>query len=82
MKDKRVTPILSAEVFDESDKMIDKYNIEMVEGDYAEDYSMPEAGPAPYVRYFLPVVDGVKELFTGDLIATGVSGEYWVVDKL
>lgn len=82
MKDKRVTQSLSAEVFDESDKMIDKYNIKMVEGDYADDYSMPEAGPAPYVRYFMPRVDGVEETFAGDMIATGIAGEHWVIEKL
>ena len=49
----RKTATIKAEQFDGSEEMADKYDIEVVEGDYAEDYSMPEAGPAPYFRYFL-----------------------------
>lgn len=75
----RKTGTIKAEQFDGSNEMIDKYHIEMVEGDYAEDYSMSEAGPAPYARYFLTRVDGDKEISAGDWIATGVDGEHWVI---
>ena len=71
------TATIKAEQFDGSDKMVDKYDIEVVEGDYAEDYSMSEAGPAPYVRYFMP--SGYNEIYVGDWIATGVKGEHWPI---
>ena len=75
----RKTGTIKAEQFDGSDEMSNEYHIEMVEGDYAEDYSMPEAGPAPYVLYFLTRVDEIKEISVGDWIATGVNGEYWPI---
>lgn len=58
--------IVNAEQFDGSDEMVDKYDIKMVEGDYADDYSMPEAGPAPYFRYFMP--SGYNEISVGDWV--------------
>jgi len=73
----RKTATIKAEQFDGSDEMADKYNIEVVEGDYAEDYSMPEAGPAPYFRYFL--ASGYNEIYIGDWIATGVNGKHWQI---
>lgn len=73
----RKTATIKAEKFDGSNEMVDKYNIEVVEGDYADDYGMPEAGPAPYFRYFMP--SGYNEIYTGDWIATGVSGEHWTI---
>ena len=75
----RKTGTIKAEQFDGSDEMSNEYHIEMVEGDYAEDYSMPEAGPAPYVLYFLTRVDEIKEIYVGDWIATGVNGEHWTI---
>lgn len=60
------TATINAEQFDGSDEMIDKYDIEAVEGDYADDYSMPEAGPAPYFRYFMP--SGDNEISVGDWV--------------
>ncbi|AVH85784.1 DUF1642 domain-containing protein [Lactiplantibacillus plantarum] len=78
MKFYRKQPI-EAEQFDGSEEMIDKYHIEMVEGDYAEDYSMPEAGPAPYVRYFLTRFDVAKGISAGDWIVTGINGEHWTI---
>ena len=73
----RKTATIKAEQFDGSDEMADKYDIEVVEGDYAEDYSMPEAGPAPYFRYFM--ASGYNEIYVGDWIATGVKGEKWPI---
>lgn len=77
----RKTATIKAEQFDGSDEMIDKYHIETVEGDYAKDCSMPEAGPAPYVRYFLTRFDVDKGISAGDWIATGVNGEYWTISN-
>ena len=71
------TATTKVERFDGSEEMCDKYGIEAVEGDYAEDYGMPEAGPAPYFRYFMP--SGYNELYVGDQIATGVNGEHWAI---
>nr|DAQ69782.1 MAG TPA: Protein of unknown function (DUF1642) [Caudoviricetes sp.] len=71
------TATIKAEQFDGSNEMIDKYDIEVVEGDYADDYSMPEAGPAPYFRYFMP--SGYNEIYVGDWVATGVNGEHWAI---
>lgn len=73
----RKTDTIKAEQFDGSDAMVDKYDIEVIEGDYAEDYSMPEAGPAPYFRYFM--ASGYNEIYAGDWIATGVNGEHWPI---
>lgn len=73
----RKTATIKAEQFDGSDEMINKYGIEAVEGDYADDYSMPEAGPAPYFRYFMP--SGYNEIYVGDWVATGVNGEHWEI---
>ena len=73
------TTTIKAEQFDGSDEMVDKYHIEMVEGDYAEDYSMPEAGSAPYVRYFLTRFDLAKGISAGDWIVTGINGEHWTI---
>jgi len=73
----RKTATINAEQFDGSDEMVNKYDIEVVEGDYADDYSMPEAGPAPYFRYFL--ASGYNEIYIGDWIATGVNGEHWPI---
>ena len=75
----RKTGTIKAEQFDGSDEMIDKYHIEAVEGDYAEDYSMPEGGPAPYVRYFLTRFDLAKGISVGDWIVTGINGEHWTI---
>lgn len=71
------TTTINAEQFDGSDEMVNKYDIEVVEGDYADDYSIPEAGPAPYFRYFMP--SGYNEIYVGDWIATGVNGEHWAI---
>lgn len=71
------TTTIKAEQFDGSDEMVDKYDIEVVEGDYADDYSMPEAGPAPYFRYFMP--SGYNEIYVGDWVATGAKGEHWAI---
>ncbi|KYK53598.1 hypothetical protein AYO51_15900 [Lactiplantibacillus plantarum] len=76
MKLYRKQPI-EAEQFDGSNEMVDEYDIEVVEGDYADDYSMPEAGPATYFRYFMP--SGYNEIYVGDWIATGVNGEHWPI---
>ena len=75
----RKTGVIEAEQFDGSNEMVDKYHIKMVDGDYAEDYSMLEIGPAPYVRYFLTRFDLAKEIFAGDWIATGINGEHWTI---
>ncbi|MCC6117091.1 DUF1642 domain-containing protein [Lactiplantibacillus plantarum] len=75
----RKTGTIKAEQFDGSDEMINKYDIEMVEGDYAEDYSMPEAGPATYVRYFITRFDLAKGISVGDWIVTGINGERWTI---
>lgn len=71
------TATIKAEQFDGSEEMADKYDIEVVEGDYAEDYSMPEAGPAPYFRYFM--ASGYNEVYVGGWIATGINGEHWPI---
>lgn len=73
----RKTATIKAEKFDGSYEMANKYDIEVVEGDYADDYSMPEAGPAPYFRYFM--ASGYNEVYVGDWIATGINGEYWSI---
>ena len=73
----RKTTTINAEQFDGSDEMVDKYDIEVVKGDYADDYSMPEAGPAPYFRYFMP--SGYNEIYIGDWVATGIKGEHWAI---
>lgn len=73
----RKTVTIKAEQFDGSDEMVDKYDIEVVEGDYADDYSMPEAGPAQYFRCFMP--SGYNEIYAGDWIATGANGEHWAI---
>lgn len=73
----RKTATIKAEQFDGSEEMADKYDIEVVEGDYAEDYSMPEAAPAPYFRYFM--ASGYNEVYVGDWIATGINGEHWPI---
>lgn len=78
MKFYRKQPI-EAEQFDGSEEMIDKYDIEVVEGDYAEDYSMPEAGPAPYARYFLTRFDLAKGISVGDWIVTDINGKRWPI---
>lgn len=87
----RKTANIKAEQFDGSDEMIEKYGIEVVEGvadkygiemvdrDYAEDYSIPEAGSAPYVRYFLTRFDLAKGISVGDWIATGSNGNHWTI---
>lgn len=91
MKVYRKTDAVDAEQFDGSNEMVDKYGIEVVEGvadkygiemvdrDYAEDYSIPEAGPAPYVRYFLTRFDLAKGISVGDWIATGSNGNHWTI---
>lgn len=73
----RKTATIKAEKFDGSNEMVDKYNIEVVEGDYADDYGMPEAGPAPYFRYFMP--SGYNEIYAGDWVATGINGKHWEI---
>lgn len=75
----RKTDTIKAEQFDGSDEMVDKYDIEVVEGDYAEDYSMPEAGPAPYVRHFLTRFDLAKGISVGDWIVTDINGKHWPI---
>lgn len=78
LKEYRKTATIKAEQFDGSEEIIDKYDIKVLAGDYADDYSMPEAGPAPYFRYFMP--SGYDEIYVDDWIATGVEGEYWAID--
>lgn len=77
LKEYRKTATIKAEQFDGSEEIIDKYDIKVLAGDYADDYSMPEAGPAPYFRYFMP--SGYDEIYVDDWIATGVEGEYWAI---
>lgn len=77
LKEYRKTATIKAEQFDGSEEMIKKYDIKVLAGDYADDYSMPEAGPAPYFRYFMP--SGYDEIYVDDWIATGVEGEHWAI---
>lgn len=79
IKTYRKTATIKAEQFDGSAEMVDKYDIEVVEGDYAEDYSMPEAGPAPYARYFLTRFDLAKGISVGDWIVTDINGKRWPI---
>lgn len=82
MKDKQAVPSISTEIFDGSEDMIGKYSIETANGEYFEDYSTSEQVSIQYTRYFLPRVDGLEEVFIGNVIKTGVSGEHWVTEKL
>lgn len=79
IKTYRKTVTIKAEQFDGSDEMINKYDIKMVEEDYAEDYSMSEADPATYVRYFITRFDLAKRISVGDWIATGINGKHWPI---
>ena len=68
MKTYRKIDLISAEQFDGSEEMINKYHIEK------------KVWSTGLVQYFLPTIEGDMELSVSDWIATGSAGDHWAIN--
>lgn len=76
IKEYKKVSTISAEQFDSSKQMIDKYRIDCNVEYYADESDDTISKVVPYQ---LESLEGLMTLKKGDWIATGINGEHWAI---